>query len=785
MTPENAAEDTRDDLLKSVQSGTLLRLAPAVLLLGGLLLSIGLAMNSKANIEHEGRLQFERRADRLVQGIRQRIRRPVFGLKGAKGMYLASENVTRNEFTAYVESQDLKGEYPGVLGFGFVERVMRSELDAHIARERSDESPESPEYNVSSVGSNEVMYVVKHVVPLEPNREAWGFDLASEPRRREAVERAIRTGEPAMTARLNLVQDNEDRAGFIYMVPIYQRGADVTTPEARERSLLGLVDAPIIIEGALGGIGEQTEDLLRFDIYEASSDGTPEVLFDFDAHRNDISELEPSPRDEGGRFEITEDLKIGGRTWTIAMASTEKFDATIADSTPAIIGMGGIILSFLLAAFAWSLGHSREHALRLATVMTRDLADAKARADAANQSKTEFLANMSHEIRTPLTSILGYTNLLRDEGDISKAPPERVNALNTIQSAGEHLLTVINDILDLSKIEAGKITVEKVETPLVQLLAGIEGLMRPRAAAKGVSLHTEFCTPVPDRIISDPTRLRQILMNLIGNAAKFTTKGAIDVRVYVNTTDTGGRLRFEIKDTGPGMTPAQTQTLFKPFTQADTSVTRRHGGTGLGLSISRRLAEIMGGDVKLESSEPGVGSLFSLELPFLAVADARLLHESCVTRTAQVEGEAAEGPGSVAPLSLDGRYLLAEDNVVNQRLILFHLKKAGAQVDVTENGREALEMIIAADAAGNSYHLLLTDMQMPEMDGYTLARTLRDRANDIPIIALTAHAMAEDRQKCIDAGCNDYVTKPIDRATLLETCRRWVYANGGVQEIER
>ena len=778
MTQENSAEDTRDDLLKSVQSGTLFRLAPAVLLLVGLLLSIGLAMNSKANIEHEGRLQFERRAERLVQVIRQRIRRPVFGLKGAKGMYLASENVTRNEFTAYVESQDLGGEYPGVLGFGFVERVMRSELDAHIARERADDSPESPEYNVSSLGTNEVMYVVKHVVPLEPNREAWGFDLASEPRRREAVERAIRTGEPAMTARLNLVQDNEDRAGFIYMVPIYHHGADVATPEGRERSLLGLVDAPIIIESALEKIGEQTENLLRFDIYEASSDGIPEVLFDFDNHRNDITQLEASPRDEGGRFKITEEMKIGGRTWTIAMASTEKFDATIADSTPALIGMGGIILSFLLAAVVWTLGHSREHALRLATTMTRDLAEAKARADAANQSKTEFLANMSHEIRTPLTSILGYTNLLRDEGDISKAPPERVNALNTIQSAGEHLLTVINDILDLSKIEAGKITVEKVETPLVQLLAGIEGLMRPRAAAKGVSLHTEFCTPVPDRIISDPTRLRQILMNLIGNAAKFTTKGAIDVRVYVTTTETGGRLRVEIKDTGPGMTPAQTQTLFKPFTQADTSVTRRHGGTGLGLSISRRLAEFMGGDVKLEASEPGVGSLFSLELPFLAVADARLLHESCVTRTAQLEGAATEAPVPTAPLSLEGRYLLAEDNVVNQRLILFHLKKAGAQVDVTENGREALEMIIAADAAGNSYQLLLTDMQMPEMDGYTLARTLRDRANDIPIIALTAHAMAEDRQKCIDAGCNDYVTKPIDRATLLETCRRWVYANG-------
>jgi signal transduction histidine kinase len=776
MTPEPAADEARNDLLKSVQSGALLRLAPVVLLLGGLLLSIGLAIGSRANIEEEGRLQFERRADRLGLEIQRRIRRPVFGLKGARGMYLASEKVTRQEFKAYVNSQELDREFPGVLGFGFVERVMRSELEAHLARERADEAPN---YNVYPIVGDEVMYVLKHVVPLEPNSKAWGFDLGSEPRRREAIERAIRTGEPAMTARLKLVQDSDNRAGFLFMVPIYQRGAKPTTPEEREKSLLGLVDAPIVIENAFAGIGEQTENLLRFDVYEGPEAAPSEVLFDFDSHLNAITGLEESPANDGGRFRRTQEVNIGGRTWTVNIVSTGKFDGAIPNATPVLVGMGGLLLSGLLAAVAWALGHGREHALRLATAMTRDLAEAKARADAANQSKTEFLANMSHEIRTPLTSILGYTNLLREEGDISKAPPERVNALNTIQSAGEHLLTVINDILDLSKIEAGKITVEKVETPLVQLLAGIEGLMRPRAAAKGVSLHTEFCTPVPDCIISDPTRLRQILMNLIGNAAKFTTKGAIDVRVYVNTTDTGGRLRFEIKDTGPGMTPAQTRALFTPFTQADTSVTRRHGGTGLGLSISRRLAEIMGGDVKLESSEPGVGSLFSLELPFVEAPGARLVHESCVTRTAQVDGDdRAESTLPAVPLSVEGRFLLAEDNAVNQRLILFHLKKAGAQVDLTENGREALEMILAADAAGKSYHLLLTDMQMPEMDGYTLARTLRDRANDIPIIALTAHAMAEDRQKCIDAGCNDYVTKPIDRVTLIETCRRWVYANG-------
>jgi len=393
-----------------------------------------------------------------------------------------------------------------------------------------------------------------------------------------------------------------------------------------------------------------------------------------------------------------------------------------------------------------------------------ELQDARIQAEAASRTKSEFLANMSHEIRTPLTAILGYADLLRD--DPSMPPDRRAETIDTIRSAGEHLLVVINDILDLSKIEAGKMSVERVPTALTSILHEVASIARPRAAGKGVNLTTTLASPVPDSILSDPTRLRQILLNLAGNAAKFTEAGSVTITVAEDRQSPGPTLVIDVEDTGPGMTPEQAGKLFQSFSQADASVTRRHGGTGLGLTISRRLAALMGGEVTLDRTEPGKGSRFRVRLP-LEPAPGALI----VDQLDAVTGKTSK-PLPRALLTLVGRILLAEDGPDNQRLIAHHLRKAGATVDVADNGRIALEMI--TNNPPGTYDLLLTDMQMPEMDGYTLARTLRSRSNDIPIVALTAHVMAEDRQRCLDAGCNDYASKPIDKNNLLSTCGAWI-----------
>jgi PAS domain S-box-containing protein len=400
------------------------------------------------------------------------------------------------------------------------------------------------------------------------------------------------------------------------------------------------------------------------------------------------------------------------------------------------------------------------------------LAQARVAAEAASRAKTEFLANMSHEIRTPLTAILGYADVLAEESGAGSTAP-RAETVQTIKRAGEHLLSVVNDILDISKIEAGAMQLERVDTTLPQVFGAVRQLMQPRAEAKGVAFEVVLETPVPDRVVSDPTRLRQILLNLTGNAVKFTSQGLVRMVIRYTPDGTRGTLTVDVEDTGPGLTQEQAARLFQPFSQADASVTRKHGGTGLGLSICRRLARLLDGDVELVRSEPGKGSCFRLSLHVEPAQGSGIFHA--------LEGQAA-AKAEVTPAAatkLGGRIIVAEDGPDNQRLIRMHLTKAGAQVDVAENGRIALEMIEKAADAGAPYDLLVTDMQMPEMDGYTLASALRASGSTLAIVALTAHAMAEDRQRCLNAGCDDYATKPIDKASLLATCARWISQPGG------
>jgi len=402
----------------------------------------------------------------------------------------------------------------------------------------------------------------------------------------------------------------------------------------------------------------------------------------------------------------------------------------------------------------------------------RHLRQSRDRAQAANIAKSEFLANMSHEIRTPMTAILGYADMLYELGDISKAPFSRVDAIETIQRNGNQLLALLNDILDLSRIESGKLSVETIPFSPSAILREVEHLMQVRAEEKGIDLCIRSEGTIPAIIVGDPTRVRQIVTNLLGNAIKFTERGSVTVVVRFASFPES-ILEVDVLDTGIGMSAEAQSRIFEPFVQADASTSRCFGGTGLGLIISRRLAALLGGEVAIVYSELGVGTCFRLRLPVEIESDGSAgtgdddnMHSEKVL----------ESPISEPPL-VGMRLLVAEDGRDNQRLILHYLKRSGAETVLVENGIDAIASAEAADRSGRPFDAVLMDMQMPLLDGYEATKKLRMQKFRGRIIALTAHAMAGDRRQCLDAGCDDYLTKPIDRRRLVEllagvTCPR-------------
>ncbi len=695
----------------------------------------------------------DRTADVILADIRSRFHDIERLLHIARALFYASDRVARPDWKEFVAALELDTHSAGLHAFGYVARVEPEDLDAFTQEARADGEPGftvRPHPHADRDNSGFPAYIVLYSEPEGRNRAALGTDVASYTSNRQVYRDAARDRGVRVVAGIPLAQVDHAREGLVAALPVYD-------PRAGGNRVAGWVTVTAVLQDFFEASWSPAWDGNLLTVTIANEESAKAVYTTEPGdHGTDPGMARPGMARE-------REIDLFGQKLRVGMLPASEELVTPDLSEARVVLLVGTLAGALLTLIAWSATRTRQRAVAIARQMTESLRlseqaqrELARKAETANQAKSEFLANMSHEIRTPMTAILGYADIIGNGGADNARQAEAVLA---IRRAGRHLLTIINDVLDLSRIESGRMRVVEEVSDIGALLGDVVGGLRQQAERKGLTLGASLESPVPDRVMTDTHRVRQILINLAGNAVKFTESGS----VRITAAHRFGRLQVTVRDTGVGIPGDKLDAVFQPFEQADNSLTRRHEGTGLGLTISRRLADLLGGEL-IACSAVGSGSAFTLDIPAPPAQGAAwiaALPEGAPTIPA--------APVSLPEFNLAGaRVLLAEDGPDNQKLISFILRKAGMEVEVVTNGREALDRI----EAGADYDLIITDMQMPELDGYAATRLLRSRGYAKPILALTAHAMEGDRERCLEAGCDEYETKPLDRASLLRTIER-------------
>ncbi len=706
-----------------------------------------------ARIDHHEWLH--KQAVQIRSQIDERVHDYVVGLEFGRGLIYSSDSVSPSEWATFYSENNVDEYFPGVLGFAFVQSVPPSEVESFEKEMQAVLGPayrvkDHPRADIEQAGQDR--YIIRYHEPASRNRYAWGVDVGGRRANRDAYMQAMDMGKLTVSKPIRFIQEDRKMLGVIMALPVYKQEMPVETIEQRRAAISGWIAAPVSLDRLFKlEINDYAE---QFHIRVQSTDGgldSGEVM------------IETSNADMDYPGSIRLPMYISSSKFILSVSPKDSNGVWLQSRSTIAVFITGMFLTLMLTTITWTLTQTRRKAVVLAKGMTSSIRESEQRqrvlalqAASANKAKSEFLANMSHEIRTPMTAILGYADVLGDLVRLHQQDEDYSEAVESIRRSGKHLMRIINDVLDLSKVESGKLEVEHEPCALIEAVREVHTTMRMNAMRKGLEFRVVFDTPMPETVRTDAYRVRQILINLVGNAVKFTEQGTVDIVL----SDDGQRLHFSVVDSGVGILSSDIDRLFDPFEQLDSSVSRLHEGTGLGLTISQHLANLMNGEI-IVGSEVGIGSVFTLVIPRDCPSDVRMVddleqHPAKLVQSPDLPEKSTDAVG--------GMILLAEDGKDNQRLLAHLLRRAGYRFEIASNGQEALDLFLKNP---EQYDLVLMDMQMPVLDGYSATRQLRRLGYTLPVIALTAHALHGAREDCIDAGCTEYIAKPINRDHLF------------------